>query len=347
MRHPGFFERAGPFPLHVLATRMGLEVGSGSDGLRPIEDVKTLSEAGPVDLSFADNRKYASELAATKAGACVIAGGLSEGSPAHTVALVSPAPYRSFVLAMQIFYPDSLKPKSAEIARGARGGDMIHPTAEIDESVTIEPGAIVGPEARIGAGTTIAAGAVVGYRCVIGRDGYVGPTATVMHAIIGDRVIIHAGARIGQDGFGYSMGSKGHLKIPQIGRVVIHDDVEIGASTCIDRGALKDTVIGEGTKIDNLVQVAHNVVFGKHCVIAGQSGFGGSAVLEDFVVLGAQAGVKDHVRIGRGSQLAAKAGVVGDLAPGSIVSGFPARPFKDWAREVAVVKRMAARGAKD
>jgi UDP-3-O-[3-hydroxymyristoyl] glucosamine N-acyltransferase len=346
MRHPGFFERAGPFPLHVLATRLGVEIAAADDRARTIEDVKSLSEAGPADLSFAESRKYAGQLSATQAGACVLAESLAESTPAHTVAMVSPTPYRSFIQAMQIFYPSALRSLSAESSRGSRGGDLIHKSAVIDDSVTIEPGAIVGPEARIGAGTVISAGAVIGYRCIVGRDCSIGPNATLMHTIVGDRVIIHAGARIGQDGFGYSMGSRGHLKIPQIGRVVIHDDVEIGAGTCIDRGALKDTIVGEGTKIDNLVQVAHNVVFGKHCVVAGQSGFGGSAVIEDFVVLGAQAGVKDHVRIGRGCQLAAKAGVVGDLEPGTIVSGFPARPFKEWAREVAAVKRLAARSGK-
>jgi UDP-3-O-[3-hydroxymyristoyl] glucosamine N-acyltransferase len=341
MQHPGFFEKAGPFPLHVLAERIGVAVPAGADKSRAIVGVKTLSEAGPGDLSFAESRKYARELTATNAGACLVPDALSGASPHDTVALVSPAPYRSFILAMQAFYPDALYSKSAESRRGTRGGDLIHPTAVIDESVTIEPGAIVCAEARIGAGTVIGAGAVIGYRVVVGRDGHIGPCASLMHTIIGDRVIIHGGVRIGQDGFGYSMGAKGHLKIPQIGRVLVHDDVEIGANSCIDRGALKDTVIGEGTKIDNLVHVAHNVVLGKHCVVAGQTGFGGSTVLEDFVVLGAQAGVKDHVRVGRGCQLAARAGVVGDIPPGTVVSGFPARPFREWAREVAAVKRLA------
>ena len=134
----------------------------------------------------------------------------------------------------------------------------------------------------------------------IGRGCYVGPGASVTHALVGDRVILHAGVRIGQDGFGFAMGAKGHLKVPQIGRVIIQDDVEIGANSCVDRGALKDTVIGEGTKIDNLVQIGHNVVIGRHCVIVGQTGISGSAELGDFVVMGGQSGAVGHIKIGAG-----------------------------------------------
>ena len=162
----------------------------------------------------------------------------------------------------------------------------------------VEPGAIVGREAQIGRGTTIAAGALIGYRVTIGRGSYVGPGRSVTHALIGDRVILHAGVRIGQDGFGFAMGPEGHLKVPQIGRVIIQDDVEIGANSCVDRGALKDTVIGEGTKIDNLVQIGHNVVIGRHCVIVGQVGISGSSELGDFVVMGGQSGIVGHIKIG-------------------------------------------------
>ena len=183
----------------------------------------------------------------------------------------------------------------------------IDATAEIEEGVVIEPGAIVGPEARIGRGTRLAAGAVVGYRVTIGRDCYIGPLVTVAHALVGDRVILHSGVRIGQDGFGFAMSARGHLKVPQIGRVVIQDDVEIGANTTIDRGSLKDTIIGEGTKIDNLVQIGHNVVVGRHCVIVAQSGISGSTELGDFVVMGGQAGAVGHIKIGSGAHIAGAA----------------------------------------
>jgi UDP-3-O-[3-hydroxymyristoyl] glucosamine N-acyltransferase len=204
--------------------------------------------------------------------------------------------------------------------------------------------AIVGREARIGAGTTIAAGAVVGYRVFVGRNCYVGPGATVTHALIGDRVILHAGARIGQDGFGYAMSGEGHYKVPQVGRVIIGDDVEIGANSTIDRGFLMDTVIGEGTKIDNLVQIAHNVVIGCHCVIVSQSGIAGSAQLGDFVIMGAHSGVVEHVKIGDGAQIAGMAHVKDDVVAGARMGGTPARPFREWAREVAAIKQLGKNG---
>jgi UDP-3-O-[3-hydroxymyristoyl] glucosamine N-acyltransferase len=344
MQHPGFFERTGPYPLSVIAERLGLALAGGADGRREIADVKPLSDAGAAHLSFADGKKFAGDLATTGAGACLVPDALMDVVPAHTAGVATRAPYRTFVKAIEMFYPEFRLPKGACVARGGRGGDWVHPTAIIDDAVTIEPGAVIGPEARIGAGTIISASAMIGFRCVIGRDSYVGPGASVMHAIIGDRVVIHAGTRIGQDGFGYAMGPQGHMKIPQIGRVIIGNDVEIGANTAVDRGALKDTIIGEGTKIDNLVQIAHNVSIGKHCVIAGMTGIAGSAVLGDFVVMGAQCGCRDHVNIGSGARFAARAGVLEDVPPKAVMSGWPARPFRTWAREVATVKRLSARG---
>jgi UDP-3-O-[3-hydroxymyristoyl] glucosamine N-acyltransferase len=186
----------------------------------------------------------------------------------------------------------------------------------------------------------------VGYRVAIGQDCYVGPAATITHAIVGERVILHAGVRIGQDGFGFAMSASGHLKVPQVGRVIIGDDVEIGANTTVDRGALNDTVIGEGTKIDNLVQIGHNAIIGRHCIIVAQTGIAGSAQLGDFVVMGGHSGVVGHVKIGNGAQIAGMAHVKEDVPPGARMGGTPAVPFKEWAREVATLKRLAARNGK-
>jgi len=340
MEHPGFFDRAAPVRLEFLAQKVGAHLGSGADPAALIHDVRTLADAGAGHVTFLDNRKYLVQLAATRATACLVAPAFAARVPEGVGALVMAQPYRGFAAALQLFYPDAMMPKAAM----ARVGDPpIHPTARIEEGVKIETGAIIGREAQIGRGTTIAGGALVGYRVTIGRGGYVGPGASVTHALIGDRVILHAGVRIGQDGFGFAMGPGGHLKVPQIGRVIIQDDVEIGANTCVDRGALKDTVIGEGTKIDNLVQIGHNVVIGRHCVIVGQVGISGSAELGDFVVMGGQSGTVGHIKVGAGAQIAGASHPKEDVAPGARVGGTPAVPLTEWARQLALLKRLTQR----
>jgi len=343
MEHPGFFERAGPFRLDEIAKASGAELAAGADPSLPVEDVRPLDLAGASDVSFLDNKKYVPALERTKAGACFVAPQLQAKVPKATAALLSGKPYHAYAKALWLYYPKSGRPQVAEDTADGFGGHQVHPSARLEEGVVVEPGAIVGREARIGRGTVVAAGAVVGYRVAIGRDGFVGPSATVTHALVGDRVIIHAGARIGQDGFGFAMGPGGHLKVPQIGRVIIQDDVEIGANTTIDRGALKDTVIGEGTKIDNLVQIGHNVVVGRHCVLVAHVGIAGSTELGDYVVVGGQVGIIGHTKVGSGAQIAAQSGVTGEVPPGAKLCGSPARPIVAFAREIAALKRLAER----
>ncbi|GLK80910.1 UDP-3-O-(3-hydroxymyristoyl)glucosamine N-acyltransferase [Methylopila turkensis] len=343
MIEPRFFSKPEPLDVDRLLSITGATLAAGSAEGLAISGIGPIDRAGPADLTFLDNPAYAADLAESRAGACLLAPKFLDRAPAGLVALVSPEPYRAFARVAAALYPAASRPQPV-FGAGVAPGAIVHPDARLEPDVTIDPGAVVGPRAEIGRGAVICANAVVGPDVRIGRDSVLGPGATVVHALIGDRVILHQGARIGQDGFGFAMGPGGHLKVPQIGRVVIQDDVEIGANTTIDRGANRDSVIGEGSKIDNLVQIAHNVVVGRHCVIVSQVGISGSVTLEDFVVLGGHVGVVGHVRIGMGAQIAGSSNVREDVPPGARWGGTPAKPVRDWFREMTTLKRIASEG---
>jgi UDP-3-O-[3-hydroxymyristoyl] glucosamine N-acyltransferase len=342
MSDPRFFPVPRPVALQEIAAWCGGRLVDPALGYVTVTGVAPLDTAGVGDLAFLDNPKYLDQLAVTHATACLVHPRLAGRVPAAVAAIETAEPYRAFASVLARLYPAAFR---LEGPFGGEAGTIssdarVHGSARIEPGATIEAGAVIGARAEIGTGTTIGANTVIGHDVRIGRNGHVGANATIIHALIGNRVIIHGGARIGQDGFGFAMGPRGHQKVPQIGRVVIQDDVEIGANTSIDRGATRDTIIGEGTKIDNLVQIAHNVVIGRHCVIVAQVGISGSTTLDDFVVVAGQAGIAGHLKIGAGTQIAAQSGVMRDIEARGRVGGSPARPFAQWSRELATLKRI-------
>ena len=336
-----FFQRRSGLSLREIVALTDAEPQRGAELERRITGIAALDRAASGDICFLDSAKFADQASGCTAGACLTTERLAHVLPGRVSVLCARAPYRAFVEVSRTLYPEALHPSSLFEAQGVAAGALVHPTARLESGVTIDPGAMIGPRAEIGAGTVIGSGAVVGPNVHIGRDCAIGPGVSIIHALIGDRVIVHPGCRIGQDGFGYLMGAAGHRKVPQIGRVIIQDDVEIGANTTIDRGAMSDTVIGEGTKIDNLVQIAHNVLIGRHCVLASQTGISGSAVIGDNVMTGGQVGIADHLTIGAGAALGAKAGVMHDAPAGARWVGAPAKPVRQFFREVAALERLA------
>jgi UDP-3-O-[3-hydroxymyristoyl] glucosamine N-acyltransferase len=342
MADPRFYDNRGPFTLADVCKHADVALPRGVDGASPILDLATLKGAGEKHLTFCIGKPAAKALAATRAGFCFLGkDAASLAYPSTTIAIPCESANHTFAAALNLFYPQGglaiWQQKAA-----------IDPSAAIGDGVTLAPGVIIGPHAEIGARTMLGPNCVIGRGVAIGRDCRIGSNVSISNSYIGDGVVILPGAQIGQPGFGFASGPGGHINIPQVGRVIVQDRVEIGACTTIDRGALGDTVVGEGTKIDNLVQVGHNTHIGRHCVIISQVGISGSCEVGDFVVLGGQAGVADHTKLGAGARFSAKAGITpGEWAGGQDYGGFPARRMSDWRREVATLAIMARRKKKD
>jgi UDP-3-O-[3-hydroxymyristoyl] glucosamine N-acyltransferase len=341
MPEPEFYKPPTPLTLGEVAALTGAKLGATADPSVTVNGARPLEAAGPGDLTFITGPKYLGELATTRAAACFCAPRFTGSIPAHVAVLETPEPQRAFAAALGRLYPAATLPAPLSGEGGISPKAHIHPTARLEEGVIVEVGAVIGPDAEIGRDTHVAPNAVIGPSVRIGRNCQIGAGATIAYALIGNRVIIQTGVRIGQDGFGFVPGRRGHAKVPQIGRVIIQDDVEIGANSAVDRGSLLDTVIGEGTKIDNLVQVAHNVVIGRHCLIAGEAGIAGSTRVGDFVLIGGKAGLRDHIVVGDGAQIAAASAVMDDVPAGGRWYGAPARPLREWARSQGTLKRLA------
>lgn len=333
-----FHRRAGPFALGDLARRTGLfQVPDGVDPARQIVDVAPLETAGPDDLSFLENRKYLSQLAETRAGFVVVDPALAERAPQETVALPTPHPYLAYALVAQALYPEA----AGEAIRHPSA--VVDPSAQVADGVAIGANAVVGPGAEVGAGTTIGPAATLGANVVVGRDCRIGANCSLETCVLGDRVVLQPGARVGMPGFGFAPHPERHQTVPQLGRVLIGDDCHVGANTCIACGSGHDTVLGRNVWIDNLVQIAHNVEIGDGSILVGQVGVAGSARIGRFVQIGGQAGIAGHVRIGDQVQIGAKSGVMNDVADGTVVIGQPAIPVKDFWRQLAALRRLVSK----
>ncbi len=340
-----FFPPLAPLTVGDIAEISGAELVRG-DSRRRITGIGPLESAGEGDLTFLDNPIYIKFLASTQASACLCSKRYTDRVPDDVAVLETAQPYHGYAAILAHAFPGAMRPSGASGNGEYTVADraLVDPHADLEDNVRVEAGAFVGPGAKIGRNTVISAGAVVSASVSVGRDCSIGANVCLQHSLLGDRVTVHPGCQIGQDGFGFAMGPEGHRKVPQIGRVIIQDDVEIGANTTVDRGANRDTIIGEGTKIDNQVQIGHNVEIGRHCVIVAQVGLSGSCRLGDFVAIGGQTGVNGHVTIGDGAQIAAVSSVRGDVPAGARWGGVPAKPARDWFREIAILRRMGQRG---
>lgn len=316
--------------LSTLAEALGATLEG--DGGREVYRISTLSNADGESLSFLGNPRYLKEAVKSKAGAVIVP---EDCNIKRSNLLKAKSPYLALANAIEILYPEDKE--EAGISKFA----FISEKAVVGHGVYIGNFSVISDSVKIGSNVHIGDGSFIGKNCQIGNNAYIYPNVVIYpDTVIGNNCIIHSGAILGSDGFGFAFDGEKHVKIRQIGRLVIEDDVEIGANSTIDRGAIEETRIGKGTKIDNLVQIGHNVTCGKNCILVAQSGISGSTTLGDDVILAGQSGIVGHVKVGDHSRIGAKSAVTKDLPESSFVSGFPARNHKAFLRERALLLKL-------
>ena len=324
-----FFEQLPALTVGELAGRIGGEALRGGD--RTVSAVAPLAAAGEGDVAFLGDRRFLAALTDSAAGCVIVPASAAEAAPKGAAVIVTGEPQAAWARASLLFH------RAITLVRSAAPEDVVE-----DDSVVLEPGVVLGDGARIGRGTRVGANTVIGPGVQIGRDCTIGSNVTVGFALIGDRVRLLSGARIGEPGFGAAGSRTGPVDVPQLGRVILQDGVSVGANSCIDRGAYDDTVVGENTKIDNLVMIGHNCVIGRNCLMAANTGISGSVTVGDGAIFGGKAGVGDHLNIGEGARVAAGAGVLQDIPAGETWSGYPAKPLRQFLREAIWLAKQAS-----
>ena len=334
MTDPKFFPKSKKLTLKQISKLTKISLPKSTNKNRIFSDISTLDTASKDNVSFLDNKNYINQFKKSKAGACFFRKDFEKIAPKNMIVLISENPYHSFAIVANAFYP------MKDITAGVHPKAHVETSVKYDDTVQIAPGAVVSSDVAIGSNCLIGANTVILSGVKIGDNTVIGPNCTIAYSIIGSNVKIHNGVRIGQDGFGFAQNDNVNLKMPQLGRVLINDSVEIGSNCCIDRGTGPDTIIGEGTKLDNLVQIGHNVIIGKNCIFVAQSGVSGSTQLGNNTIIGGQVGIAGHLKIGNNVRIAAKSGVMKNIEDGMTVGGVPSVPINDWHRQTILLKRL-------
>ena len=341
MADPKFFPQSKKLTLEQISKLTKISLPKSVNKNRVFSDISTLDAASQDNVSFLDNKNYINQFKKSKAGACFFKKDFENIAPKNMIPLISTNPYHSFTIIANAFHP------MKDITAGIHPKAHIETGVKYDDTVQIAAGSVVSNNVEIGSNCLIGANTVILSGVVIGNNTIIGPNCTIAYSIIGSNVKVHNGVRIGQDGFGFAQNENINLKMPQLGRVLIKNNVEIGSNSCIDRGTGPDTIIGEGTKLDNLVQIGHNAVIGKNCIFVAQSGVSGSTQIGDNTIIGGQVGIAGHLKIGNNVKIAAKSGVMKNIEDGMTVAGVPSVPINDWHRQTIILKKLTNKKKND